>query len=262
MAIDPSIVPGAVAPYLDPSVLPPAEQVARLNDINARLMASLDPMLTGAPGSSPLTQAAIEAWKVQTLPILQQQAQLQGLGRSPALQQMMGQSLAVAMPQFIQSDITNRLAAAKMLPETLTNQNAVAGLLQQGRTQGVQAMQGEEQLTQSAAQLAASIANQEAQRQIQASQVAGQLFLGGTEPLLRAAQLQQEQQKIALQAAGTGGELQRSVAQEVLDAGQMERLRLQGLSEAMTTGLFGGSVLPPAMSQSGTSVTKQKGSSK
>lgn len=247
MPINPNIVPAAVNPYLDPSVLPPSEQVTALQ-------AALNPMMTGAPGSSPLTTAAIEAWKLQTMPILQQQMQLQGLGRSPAMPQVLGNSLAVAMPQFINQDIQNRLRATELY-------NAFAGRTGQERFGAANVMQGEEGLTQNAAKLAADISNQEANRQLQSFAVGGNLLLGLTDPLAKAAQLQQEQQKIGLQAFGAGGDLQQSVAQNVADAAQMERLRRQGLAEQSTTGLFGGSVLPPTMGTSTTTTTKQKGGS-
>ena len=247
MAINPALVPNAVAPYLDPSTLPPSEKVAALQ-------AALNPMMTGAPGSSPLTQAAIEAWKQTTMPIVQQQFQLQGLGRSPAMPQALGNSLAVAMPQFIQADLQNRLRASELY-------NAFGGRVGQERFQGVNAMQGEEGLTQNAAKLAADISNQESQRQLQSFATGGQLLLGLTDPLRSAAQIQQAQQQLGLQAFGAGGELQQTTAQNVADAAQMERLRQQGLAEQSSTGLFGGSVLPPTLGTATTTTTKQKGDS-
>lgn len=247
MAINPAIVPNAVNPYLDPSILPPSQQVT---DIQG----ALNPMMTGAPGSSPLTAAAIEAWKLQTMPILQQQMQLQGLGRSPAMPQVLGNSLAAAMPQFINQDIQNRLRATELY-------NAFAGRTGQERFGAANVMQGEEGLTQNAAKLTADISGQEAQRQLQAFGLGGNLLLGLTDPLRSAAQLQQEQQKIGLQAFGAGGELQQSTAQNVADAAQMERLRQQGLAEQSSTGLFGGSILPPTLSTTSNTVTKQKESS-
>jgi hypothetical protein len=41
-------------------------------------------------------------------------------------------------------------------------------------------------------------------------------------------------------------------AQQVEDAMRMELLRLQGLGEAGTTGIFGGSVVPPSISEGST----------
>lgn len=247
MAINTTIVPNAVAPYMDPSVLPPSEQMRALQ-------AALTPMMTGAPGSSPLTQAAIEVWKQRTMPIIQQQFQLQGLGHSPAMPQALGNSLAVAMPEFISQDIQNRLRATELY-------NAFAGRVGQERFQGAGVMQGEEGLTQNAAKLAADISGQEAQRQLQAFGLGGNLLLGLTDPLFKAGQLQQAQQGIGLQAFGAGGELQQTTAQNVADAAQMERLRRQGLAEQSTTGLFGGAVLPPTLGSTTTTTTKQRGGS-
>lgn len=128
---------------------------------------------------SPLTQAGIQQFQAAQLPILQQQAALQGLGNSPALQSAIAGGLAQALPNLI------------------------------GQGQ---------QLTVDAA--------------------------------TRAAQLQQQQLQTALQALQGAGQLQRGITQEQLDAQQMERLRLQGLSEQATTGLFGSSVLPNTFQQS------------
>src|SRR3990167_3853633 len=167
-------------------------------------------MLEGQPGQSPLTQAAVQAFQQNTLPIIQQQMQLAGLGRSGALGVSIADAMASAMPQFIQQDIQNRLAAAGMIPQFAL---------------------GQEGLTQQAAGSAADIAQQN----------------------------QLAQMQLALQAAGAGGELQQGIAQQALDAAQLERLRLQGLSEAGTTSLFGG--LPATLGQTSTTQQKQSGGS-
>lgn len=166
--------------------------------------------LTNVTGLSPITQALIDAqmraFNVSALPTIQNQFALQGLANSPALGQAVGQSLATAFPGFIQAG---------------------------------------ESLGQSGAGLMANIANQEAARQLQAAQVAGNLFLGFGQNMGNAGQLQQQQFQSALQGFQGAGQLERGILGEQLDASQMERLRLQGLSEQATTGLFGGSVLPP-----------------
>lgn len=187
----------------------------------------IDPFLQGAPGESPLTLAAVDAFRRNTLPIIQQQMQLAGLGQSGALGVAIGDAMAGSLPQFITADLQNRFQAANVL-------------------------QGEDQLTQSAAQLAANIANQERALQLQSLQTGGNLLLGLTDPLAKAGQLQQEQQRLALQAVGAGGELQRGIVQESFDASQAERLRQQALAENATTGLFGSSVLPPVAQQRST----------
>jgi hypothetical protein len=196
-------------------------------------MNALRPAMQGAPGQSPLTQAAIEQWKIQTQPILQQQMALSGYGHSPQLGAAMGSSLAEAMPQFLQADIANRLQSAQMA-------QGMIPLDLQGRQMTLAE-------TIDPARLSADIANQEAMRQIQY----GQLSLG-------AAQLQQQQQQLALQATQGAGGLQRDIAQAWADAQQAERLRQQGLAEQSTTGLFGGTTLPPTLQQ--TSKTKSSSS--
>src|SRR3970282_3041488 len=86
-------------------------------------------MLEGQPGQSPLTQAGVQAFQQNTLPIIQQQMQLAGLGRSGALGVSIADAMASAMPQFIQQDIQNRLAAAGMIPQFALGQG---GVTQQG----------------------------------------------------------------------------------------------------------------------------------
>ena len=185
----------------------------------------IDPFLYGQPGFSPLTMAGLDAFQQGTQQIVQQQAQLQGLGRSPAVGEMTADALAQVLPQFIMADYDNRLKAAGIL-------------------------QGEEQLTQSAANLASQISNQEMMRQLEAFKTSGELMTGAGSLFAGLGQDQLAQMQLALQAAGAGGQLQQDVSQGALDAAQQERLRQQGLSEAGTTGLFN-TALPPLPQTSG-----------
>lgn len=182
----------------------------------------LDPGVTDAlQGSNPITLAAVESFRRNALPVIQHQFALQGLGSSPALGVAVGDALA------------------QMLPQTF--------------------FQGE-QLTQGAAGLAAQIANQEAERQLQAFQTGGTLLLGLTQPFSAAVTGEQNQQQLALQGLGAGGQVQQDVTQRFLDSLQADLLRRQGLAEASTTGLFGGSVIPPTAT--GTRTTGTTSSSK
>lgn len=79
------------------------------------VMQAYAPFVQGPMGYSPATQAATGAFLQNTLPVIQGQAQLQGLGSGPAVADIAGRSLATALPQFIQSDLSNRLAAAQGL---------------------------------------------------------------------------------------------------------------------------------------------------
>jgi hypothetical protein len=207
--------------------------------------AGLLPFTTGNLGDSPLTRAAIEAFKINALPVIQHQFALQGLGQSPALGVAVGDALASAMPAFIQNDLANRLTASQALQQRgLTQQQLGGQFLGQG-----------EQLGQNAAQLIANIGNQEAMRQLEASKVAGQLVLGYGLPMT---QLEQSQVQNALGAFTGAGQLQRGVVQEQLESEYMDYLRQQGLAEQTTTGLFGGSMLPPTLQQQSRSVTDGK----
>lgn len=209
-------------PY--PWELPPGQVVRQ----------GIDPFLYGPIGFGPLTYAGLEAFNTQQRPVLEQQAQLLGLGRSPAVMEITSDALSQVLPQFIMQDFENRFRAAGTL-------------------------QGEEQLNQSAANLAAGIANQEQQRQLQAFQAGGDLLLGVGNLYNQSGQNQLNQMQLALQAADAGGGLQQDIAQQAMDAAQMERLRLQSLSENATTGLF--STVLPGPSQQG-STTRSSGGGK
>jgi hypothetical protein len=186
----------------------------------------IDPFLYGMPGFSPLMTAGLDAFGRGQQQVVQQQAELQGLGRSPAVGQMTSDALAQVLPQFIMEDYNNRFKAAGVL-------------------------QGEEGLTQNAAQLAANIANQEQQRQLEAFNAGGNMLLGMGNLYNDLGQSQTQQMQLALQAAGAGGDIQQQIAQSALDAAQMERLRLQSMAEQSTTGLF--SSLPGPAQLSGAS---------
>lgn len=71
------------------------------------------PFLTGELGNSPATQAGMEAFKMNALPVIQGQMQLQGLGNGPAVGDAAGRALGTALPSFIQNDLSNRLSAAQ-----------------------------------------------------------------------------------------------------------------------------------------------------
>ena len=372
----------------------PDEQVALLRRIQGIVFPTVEAFTTGAPGASPALRAAIEAFQQQTLPVIQQQFQLQGLQGSPALGIATGRALTQALVPLLQQEQQLRLQAAglpiqvgglsaelgrqagqeRIAQAEITSREAMLGrqltaqeqaqirelaarraefgeqlafqreaavgrvegapTLEAGRltlagqeltqreqltreqiaaqerslgrqltaqeqaqirelaltretlqgavggTPTLQARQvvlqerlepqrfafqqetGREQLTQSAAQLAAGIAATEQERALRGLQVGGQLILGLTDPLAQAARLTQARQELAFRSIGAGGELQRSIAQEVLDKAQADFLRRQALSEQATMGLFGGAVLPPTLQQVTTTRTGGKSSSK
>jgi len=168
-------------------------------------------------GQSPLTQAAIQAFQQSTLPVIQNQFALQGLANSPALGEAVGSSLAQSLPQFIM---------------------------------------GGEQLNQSGARTMADIYNMQQQNQLAANQQALNAYFGlGSNIAAPAAQLQNQQVQTGLGAFGGAGQLQQGTTQSQLDAAQMDFLRRQGLAEQSTTGLFGGTVLPPTLQQATQSKT-------
>lgn len=236
-----STMPAPVSPIS--GAITPTDQSARMLALREEILTSLRPMMTGAPGSSPATDAAVEAFRVKTLPVIQNQMALRGLNHAPAVAQVAGSTLAEALPQFITADLSNRLSAVDRASGLIPAENQVYGTQQQS--------------IQGATKLSSDIAHQEAMRQLEGYRTAGQLQLGLGDLSLRAGQLQQEQQRLALQANQGAGGLQRDLSQQVADAFQAERLRLQGLSEGASFGVFGGAAVPPSIQQA----SKTSGSS-
>ena len=118
--------------------------MALIDDIRG----AYQPFTEGALGQSPATQAFMESFTQNTLPVIQGQAQLQGLGNGPAIPDMAGRALGTALPQIMQNDASNRLQAAQgltglgsqlILPgqQQAANQQASAGQLQRGMQQDV-----------------------------------------------------------------------------------------------------------------------------
>lgn len=211
------------------------------NTLGNTVRYGIDPFLTGPFGFSTATQHAANAFQNLQLPTIQNEMQKMGLGQSPAVAQAASMGMASALTPLLQSDLSNRFNAAN-------------------------ALQGEERLNQSAAQLAADISNQQATQQTNAMTAAGQLMLGQA----GLSQAEAQRQLAAQQAAGQnlqgtatnvynpamqgqlswqqqaynalmgGGTLQRDVQLDQSDAAQAERLRQQGLAEASSSNLLGG----------------------
>lgn len=248
----------ALAPYYaSQATLEPFQPGPYATPLTNWALQQYAPFTEGQIGYSPLTQAALDAFQQQTLPVIQQQFELQGLGRSPALGVATGQALATALPPFISQDIQNRLAAAQAITgagaEDVQRQYAATVTDLQNRLAATGFIPQAEQLVQQAAMNTAQVAQAEQARQLQALGLAGQLTTGLAPLLGSAAQLQQAQQQLALQAWGQGGQEQAQTAQGLLDARQMELLRQQALTEAGTLGLFGSAVIPPTVA--GKSIT-------
>lgn len=155
-------------------------------------------------------------------------------GQSPltqsAIQAFQQSTLPVIQNQFALQGLANSPALGE----------AVGSSLAQSLPQFIL---GGEQLNQSGARTMADIANMQQQQALNA-------FLGFGQLAGQAGQLQNQQTQTGLGAFGGAGQLQQGTAQGQLDASQMDYLRRQGLSEQNTTGLFGGTVLPPTLQQS------------
>lgn len=199
--------------------MPTLQELAQLSTMGAA------PFVTGPLGQSPAIQAGLQAFLQNQLPVLQNQAGLAGLGRSPALLDAVNQGLVTAQVPLIQQGLQNRLTAS--------------GLLQGQQAQDV-----------NTAATLAGIANQEATRGLNAANVAGGQLLGlGSNVLFPAAQGQQTQGLQGLQAIGQGGVFQQQTVQGLFDTIEQERLRRQALAEQGSFGTFGGN--PSALASQG-----------
>lgn len=161
-------------------------------------------------------------------------------GQSPltqaAIQAFQQSTLPIIQNQFALQGLANSPAMGE----------AVGSSLAQSLPQFIL---GGEQLNQSGARTMADIYNMQQQNQLNA-------LLGfGSQIAAPAAQLQNQQVQTGLGAFGGAGQLQQNTTQNQLDAAQMDYLRRQGLAEQGTTGLFGGTVLPPTLQQASTSKT-------
>ena len=208
----------------------------------AELTGMLQPFVSGPVGGSPMFDAAVQAFRANTLPTIQQQFQLQGLGGSPALGQAAGVALGANLVPLIQNDMANRMQAIQLM-----QQGQQFGTQQLGNLSG--------QPTLPAMTLAADVTNQNRAQALQAASLAGNLILSSAGPLNQAAQLAQARQQLALQSFGGAGTAQRDIALETADAQMQDYLRRQSLAEAATTGIFGSTGIPPSI----TSTTTRSG---
>lgn len=161
--------------------------------------------------SSGLTNAAVQSFLINTLPVLQNEAQLRGQQDSLGFVDVVGRSLATALPQFIQADVQDQRVG----------QGLASNLLLQGTG-----------LQQSAAGLSAQIADQQRQRQLESSIASGTLlnqFTSGT--LLPAAAQQTQTAFTGLEGLASIGGQQQATQQARFNAEDAERARLQGLSQ-------------------------------
>lgn len=172
------------------------------------------------------TRAATQAFLQNSLPVLQNQAQLRGLHDSPAFIDTVGRSLATALPQFISADQQDRR----------TGQGLASDLLLGGQGLGLQ-QQG---LQQSAAGLSASIADRERARQLEAARDASNSLTSFASNVLLPAGAQQTNTAFTgLEGLNTLGQQQRDIQQAQFNAAEAERQRVQGLAQQGAFGPFG-----------------------
>lgn len=216
------------------------------------------PYLSGPVGLSPIMRQAIDQFQSLTQPIIQQQFALQGNGNSPALPQALGVSLGNVLVPLMQQDMQNRLAAINLSQQRVGGAGELAIRGDELTLRGDElTLRGDEQ-QQLAALRAAQIADAAAGRQLQGLGLTGQFGQYAGNQMSNLSDQLRQRQELSLKAYGSAGEAQRNVQQQAYDSAYADYLRRQALSEQTTTGLFGGSVLPPTISQ--TSRTKTSSS--
>ena len=199
------------------------------------IASSTQPFMTGPMGQSPVLQQAAEQFKALSLPVIQNQFALQGLGGSPALGQAVGVSMGNALVPLMQQDMQNRLSAINLA------QQRVGGAGELG-------VRGEE-LAQTGPVRAAQAYTTSAQPGLQSLDLAGKFGATAGNQMSDLANQLRQRQELSLSAFGSAGEAQRNVQQQAYDSAYQDYLRRQSLSEASSTGLFGGQVLPSTISQ-------------
>ena len=88
--------------------------------INDLINQSINPAAFAQP--SPLADRAIEQFKQQQRPIIENTFALQGLANSPALGEALASGLGNAMPQFILADMQNQRAGQQIASDLLLGQ--------------------------------------------------------------------------------------------------------------------------------------------
>ena len=260
-----------------------ARQGATANPAEQAALNQLGFFSQGALGSSPATLAAMSAFNQFSVPEIEQQLALAGLGRSGAVGQSIGDAQAKAMVPLLQTEMANRLQAANATAgigqaeqaRQIQTAGIMAGLSQQEinallGAAGVQAGVGGAQqgrtiqagnimgnigqnVGQQAlqdAQIRANLGTSAAQQQLQAAQLAASVAAQQAQIGNTLAQRARADAAAALQAAG----IPREVALQQAEAAYQEFLRQQRLAEAVTTGPLG-QVLPSTIG----STTKQGG---
>jgi hypothetical protein len=169
----------------------------------------LNQTVGGPVGFSPATQQGMKAWEQYVLPTVEHEAVQMGLGRSGPGLEAITQSATMAYQPLVQQEIQNRMNAVSLL-QAMANEETARGLVP--REQTLQA------LTTAASEM----------RQL--------------------ADLSFNQQVAAIEEAFRGGKITEDKRQQQLDAAYDEFLRLQDLSQSVTTGLYS-TMIPASIGQ-------------
>lgn len=154
----------------------------------------------GPVGSSPATQAGMQAWQANVLPTVENEMVAAGLGRSGDLLQAVGQSASQAAFPLIQQEIGNRMSSIPMLGQ---------------------------------------LAGAEQQRQLYPREQTLSTLQSGAQGLTNLSNTMFGQRQGAIQTGLQAGAVPRSVSQELNAAAGSDFSRLQALSEAATLGPTG-----------------------
>lgn len=160
----------------------------------------LQQLLGGPIGSSPATVGAMNSWRTNVLPTVQNEMALQGLGRSGPELEAVARSQTQALVPFVQQEIQNRMTSLGVLQE---------------------------------------MANAETARWMYPSQQTLQALTTQAQGLASLGQSMFDQQVTAINQQLQAGQIQEDRARELFGAAMDDFLRLQNLSMAATLGPFG-----------------------
>lgn len=214
---------------------------AEMSPAEQEALAQLGFFTGGQLGQSPATLAATRAFNQFSVPEIEQQLALAGLGRSGAVGTSIGDAQVKAMIPLLATEMANRLQATGMTADI--GQAAQGRKLQAGQIMGnIGGDVGKQGL--GAAQLIANTGLQSDTLRLQAAQqaatIAAQQAAAGQVLANRA----RADTQAALEAAG----LPREIAAQQAEAAYNDYIRQQQLSEAATLGPLG-QVLPSTIGQ-------------
>lgn len=202
------VQPGALGAYASLATMPEiASRPVETPGAEKAQYSLLDSVVGGPVGSSPATQQGMKAWEQYVKPVVENEASNMGLGRSGPGLEAVAQSATMAYNPLVQQELANRMSAIASL-QVMADAETQRGLVP--RQQVLDSLN---------------------------SQVQG---------FLQLSEQQFNQQTAAIEEAFRGGKITEDKKQQLLDSAYDEFLRLQDMTQSVTSGLLG-SVIPASI---------------